>query len=153
MGKSNQILLRSALASKYLITLTQQLIFWNSGKQVWQSLRKQGLTFHANCLLRRQFAWNVKACFWGKIRKNIPISRLLKFYPAWQVLRRRVMMILEPFSPVLHKKLWILIWKASTRGLNTHVLLKSRKQEDHGGLECSPMLKSQSRSLSVYNIH
>ena len=31
--------------------------------------RKQDLTFHANCLLRRQFAWNVKSCFLGKIRK------------------------------------------------------------------------------------
>ena len=32
------------------------------------SLGKQVLTFHANCLLR-QFAWNVKVCFLGKIRK------------------------------------------------------------------------------------
>ena len=29
--------------------------------------RKQDLTFQANCLLRRQFAWNVKSCFLGKI--------------------------------------------------------------------------------------
>ena len=29
------------------------------------------MTFHANCLLRRQFAWNVKSCFLGKIWKNI----------------------------------------------------------------------------------
>ena len=28
--------------------------------------RKQDLTFHANCLLRRQFAWNVKSFFWEK---------------------------------------------------------------------------------------
>ena len=39
--------------------------------------RKQHLTFHANCLLRRQFAWNVKSFFFwgggggGKIRKII----------------------------------------------------------------------------------
>ena len=32
--------------------------------------RKQDLTFQANCLLRRQFAWNVKSCFLGKIRKT-----------------------------------------------------------------------------------
>ena len=30
---------------------------------------KQVLTFLANCLLKRQFAWNVKSCFLGKIRK------------------------------------------------------------------------------------
>ena len=29
--------------------------------------RKQALTFHASCLLRRQFAWNVRACFLVKI--------------------------------------------------------------------------------------
>ena len=29
--------------------------------------RKQDLTFHANCLHWRQFAWNVKSCFIGKI--------------------------------------------------------------------------------------
>ena len=32
---------------------------------------KQALTFHANCLLRRQFAWNVKAYFLQKNKKNI----------------------------------------------------------------------------------
>ena len=42
---------------------------------------KQDLTFHANCLLRRQFAWNVKSCFLGKIRKNISKCHLLKILP------------------------------------------------------------------------
>ena len=32
---------------------------------------KQDLTFHANCLQWSQFAWNIKSCFLGKIRKNI----------------------------------------------------------------------------------
>ena len=40
--------------------------------------RKQDMTFHANCLLRRQFAWNVKSCILGKIRKISSICRLLK---------------------------------------------------------------------------
>ena len=31
--------------------------------------RKQDLAFHANCLHWRQFAWNAKSCFLGKIRK------------------------------------------------------------------------------------
>ena len=43
--------------------------------------RKQDLTFHANCLLRRQFAWNVKSCFLGKNKKNISKCRLLKILP------------------------------------------------------------------------
>ena len=42
---------------------------------------KQDSTFYANCLLRRQFAWNVKSCFLGKIRKNISKCRLLKILP------------------------------------------------------------------------
>ena len=35
--------------------------------------RKQDMTFHANCLHWRQFAWNVKSCFLGKIRKRSPV--------------------------------------------------------------------------------
>ena len=31
--------------------------------------RKHDLTLHANCLLRRQFAWNVKPCFLEQIRR------------------------------------------------------------------------------------
>ena len=34
------------------------------------SPRKQDLTFHANCLQWRKFAWNVKSCFLVKICKN-----------------------------------------------------------------------------------
>ena len=41
--------------------------------------RKQDLTFHANCLLRRQNAWSVKSCFLGKVRENISKCHLLKF--------------------------------------------------------------------------
>ena len=40
--------------------------------------RKQVLTFHANCLHWRQFAWNIKTCFLGKIRKISSTCRLLK---------------------------------------------------------------------------
>ena len=43
--------------------------------------RKQDLTFHANCLLRRQFACNVKSCFLGKIRKIFQNVVCWKFYP------------------------------------------------------------------------
>ena len=31
---------------------------------------QQNLTFHANCLYWKQFAWNVKSCFLGKIREK-----------------------------------------------------------------------------------
>ena len=43
--------------------------------------RKQDMTFHANCLLRRQFAWNVISCFLGKIRKIFQNVVCWKFYP------------------------------------------------------------------------
>ena len=43
--------------------------------------RKQDLTFHANCLLRRQFAWNVLSCFLRKIRKKFQNVVCWKFYP------------------------------------------------------------------------
>ena len=36
--------------------------------------RKQVLTFNANCLQWRQFAFNVKSCFPGKIRKKFNLS-------------------------------------------------------------------------------
>ena len=42
--------------------------------------RKQGLTFHANCLQWRQFAWPVKTFFLRKIRKIFQ-SHLLKILP------------------------------------------------------------------------
>ena len=44
--------------------------------------RKQDLTFHTNCLQRRQFAWNVKTCFMGKMKKNSSIYGLLKILPC-----------------------------------------------------------------------
>ena len=39
--------------------------------------QKQDLIFHANCL---QFAWNVKTCFLGKIRKIFQYIVCWKFY-------------------------------------------------------------------------
>ena len=43
-------------------------------------LRKQDMTFHANCLLRRQFAWNVISCFLRKIRKIFQNVVCWKFF-------------------------------------------------------------------------
>ena len=80
--------------------------------------RKQGLTFHANCLLRRQFAWNVKSCFLGKIRKIFQNVVCWKFYPeclaliylAWQGLsleRSFSEKVLQCLSPdALQAGLW-----------------------------------------------
>ena len=42
---------------------------------------KQDLTFYASMLHWRQFAWNVKTCFLGRIKKNILICHLLKILP------------------------------------------------------------------------
>ena len=40
------------------------------------------LTFHANCLIRRQFAWNVKTCFLGKIKQKQQNIFCWIFYPV-----------------------------------------------------------------------
>ena len=44
-------------------------------------LRKQDLAFHANCRQWRQFAWNVKACFLGNIRKINQYAECWKYCP------------------------------------------------------------------------
>ena len=44
--------------------------------------RKQTLLFHANCLPRRQFAWNFKACFLSEISKIFQNDVCWNFYPA-----------------------------------------------------------------------
>ena len=43
--------------------------------------RKQDLQFHTNCLQWRKFAWNVKYCFLGKIRKIFQYVVYWKFLP------------------------------------------------------------------------
>ena len=45
--------------------------------------RKQNLTLHANCLLKRQFAWSVRSNFQGKTRKISSVCRLLNLPIAW----------------------------------------------------------------------
>ena len=49
--------------------------------------RKWALTFHANCLWWRQFAWNVKVEFLGKNMRNIPRCHLLKFISSMLSIR------------------------------------------------------------------
>ena len=50
------------------VCMKRQNLF--SEKRFWHVMQKTGLTFHANyCLQWRQFAWNVKTCFLGKIEK------------------------------------------------------------------------------------
>ena len=43
------------------------------GNRIWQ--------YNTNCLHWRQFAWNVKPCFLGKMEKSISICHLLKILP------------------------------------------------------------------------
>ena len=45
--------------------------------------RKQDLTLHENCLLRRQFAWSVRSYFLGKIRKISSVCHLLNMPITW----------------------------------------------------------------------
>ena len=47
---------------------------------------KIGFYFHANCLLMRQLAWNVKSLFSGKHKKYISKCHLLKYCPACDAL-------------------------------------------------------------------
>ena len=75
-----------------ILTFTTLLAFqhttnWYSSKLLFS--RKQVLTFHANCLHWRQFAWNLKTCFLRrKIRKIfLYVGLCRKFYPECQVLR------------------------------------------------------------------
>ena len=56
--------------------------------------RKQDLTYHANCLQWRQFAWNVKSCFLGKIRNLSSICRLLNYPWEREMLNRLASCIL-----------------------------------------------------------
>ena len=44
--------------------------------------RKLNLTVHADCLCRRQFAWNVKVFFLGKIRKVFQNVVCWNYYPT-----------------------------------------------------------------------
>ena len=56
--------------------------------------RKQDLIFHANCLHWRQFAWNIKSCFLGKIRKNISLCHLLKNLPRVLCVKQYSMLVI-----------------------------------------------------------
>ena len=42
------------------------------------------MPLHANCLLRRQFAWSVISNFLGQIKKSISNCHLMKFLPSMQ---------------------------------------------------------------------
>ena len=46
----------------------QQITFWNNF--LFFSPKEQDMTFNTNCLLRKQFAWNVKSCCFGKNKKK-----------------------------------------------------------------------------------
>ena len=72
--------------------------------------RKQDLTFDANCLLRRQFAWNVISCFLGKIRKIFQNVVCWKFYPECLAL------ITNEFESLIFLKkiiIWARLFKAN----------------------------------------
>ena len=51
--------------------LTKNFLIFLLGNRLGHSMQivSQGDSLHANCLPRRQFAWNVKSCFLGEIRK------------------------------------------------------------------------------------
>ena len=61
------------------------LIFtrWHTGNIFHIFPRKQDLTIHANCLQWRQFAWNVRSGFLGKIRKKSQNVICWNFYQVY----------------------------------------------------------------------
>ena len=77
--------------------------------------RKQDLTFHANCLLRKQFAWNVKSFFLGKIKKNISKCRLLKILPRVLSIKAPLMLsMLGKHESRWHFKIFFLVLTPKT---------------------------------------
>ena len=59
----------------------QHMTKWRYFLLFFFSSRNHDSTFHAKCLHSRQFAWNVKSGFLGKIRKNISKCHLLTILP------------------------------------------------------------------------
>ena len=71
------------------------------------SSSQQNLTFHANCLYLRQFSWNVKSSFLGKIRKlfqNVICWKLM-FCTLWTISADNILMI-RLFFPESNLKFW-----------------------------------------------
>ena len=58
---------------------------------------KQTLTFHANCLLRRQFAWNIKGYFLLNKKKMFQNVASWTFYSACSALRTNACIIQDSF--------------------------------------------------------
>ena len=74
---------------------------------------KRALTSHANCLHRRQFAWNVKSYFLGKIRK---ISSNLSFVESAQRVVKSNISLSKFFEPAHTTKPTIrLVWPVKTQ--------------------------------------
>ena len=66
------------------------------------------MIFRANCLLRRQFAWHVRAYFLGKIRKISSICLLLKFLPS--MLSIKHLLFRNWFIYMCHHRPWDHRW-------------------------------------------
>ena len=70
---------------------------------------KLDLTIHANCLLRRQFAWSVKSYFLGKIRKIFQNIVCWNFYPVFKVYSVQILSVNTMASDEVlfsSKKVW-----------------------------------------------
>ena len=68
--------------SHRMFCLTFITLWANSADDKWIIFSHEiGFDIHANCPLRRQFAWNFKSYFLGRKKKNILKCHLLKFLP------------------------------------------------------------------------
>ena len=80
---------------KFLLIISTFATFWSNSaddvlkyfsyfspeNRIWHFMQtEQDKTFHANCLIMRQFAWNIKSCFLGKQRK---IFQYITYVVCW----------------------------------------------------------------------
>ena len=69
------------------------------------------LTFHANCLHYRQFAWNVISWFLGENKKNISVCLLLKSLPRVLSVKQLIYMVNKVFVSISNKIIITLVQK------------------------------------------
>ena len=94
------------------------------------------MTFHANCLLRRQFAWNIKSCFLGKIRKYH------QFVVCWKSQRVVKVNLLDQNSSRWHFKMSCAMRKCTFEHVqNAQIQIHSMHAQSHLGI-CSPLIYS-----------
>ena len=97
--------------------------------------RKYDLTLHANCLLRRQFAWSVKSYFLGKVRKIFQNFVCWNFHPGCKVLKSQRSQFTSKISELCHS------------------CLNNVTGSDRMISNLSPIIMCQCQNITVFNIN